>query len=93
LGPNGAGKSTTMNIITGYLSATAGDVFVDGTNILEEPEKVKRRIGYLPENPPIYPEMTVREYLRFVCKIKHVPRNEINDRIERGLHTVGIVEV
>ena len=93
LGPNGAGKSTTMNIITGYLSATEGDVFVDGTNILEEPEKVKSRIGYLPENPPIYGEMTVREYLHFVCRIKHVPKAETKSRIEKGLHTVGIVEV
>lgn len=93
LGPNGAGKSTTMNMLTGYLSATEGDVFIDGVNILEEPEAVKRRIGYLPESPPIYPEMTVREYLRFVCRIKQVPRAEIDERIESGLHKVGIVEV
>ncbi len=93
LGPNGAGKSTTMNILTGYLSATEGDVFVDGVNILEEPEAVKSRIGYLPETPPIYPEMTVREYLRFVCRIKNVPKAEVKTRIESGLHTVGIVEV
>jgi ABC-2 type transport system ATP-binding protein len=93
LGPNGAGKSTTMNILTGCLSATEGDVVIDGTNILEEPEAVKRRIGYLPESPPVYDEMTVREYLRFVCRIKQVPRNEIDDRIEQGLHRVGIVEV
>ena len=93
LGPNGAGKSTTMNILTGYLSATEGDVFVDGVNILEEPEAVKSRIGYLPETPPVYPEMTVREYLRFVCRIKNVPKAEVKDRIESGLHTVGIVEV
>jgi ABC-2 type transport system ATP-binding protein len=93
LGPNGAGKSTTMNIITGYLSATEGEVVIDGTNILEAPEKVKSRIGYLPENPPVYSEMTVREYLNFVCRIKKVPRAEIKDRIESGLHTVGIVEV
>ncbi len=93
LGPNGAGKSTTMNILTGYLSATAGNVYVDGTNILEEPEAVKRRMGYLPESPPIYGEMTVREYLHFVCRIKKVPRREVNDRIEQGLHRVGIAEV
>ena len=93
LGPNGAGKSTTMNILAGYLSATEGDVEIDATNILAEPETVKRRIGYLPESPPLYGEMTVREYLRFVCRIKQVPRNEIADRIEQGLHRVGIVEV
>ncbi|MFP4378353.1 MAG: ABC transporter ATP-binding protein [Spirochaetales bacterium] len=93
LGPNGAGKSTTMNILAGYLSATEGDVLIEGQNILDEPEEVKRRIGYLPESPPIYPEMTVREYLYFVCKIKDVPKDEIKQRIESGLHTVGIVEV
>ncbi|MFW5684113.1 MAG: ABC transporter ATP-binding protein [Spirochaetota bacterium] len=93
LGPNGAGKSTTMNILTGYLSATEGDVEIDGMNTLEEPEAVKRRIGYLPETPPIYTEMTVREYLNFVCRIKQVPRNEVAGRIEQGLHRVGIVEV
>ena len=93
LGPNGAGKTTTMNILTGYLSATEGDVIIDGTDILEAPEQVKRRIGYLPENPPVYGEMTVREFLNFVCRIKHVPKGEIRERVEGGLHTVGIVEV
>ncbi len=93
LGPNGAGKSTTMNILTGYLSATEGEVVIDGQNILEAPEAVKAQIGYLPESPPVYGEMTVREYLNFVCRIKHVPRKEVRDRIESGLHTVGIVEV
>jgi ABC-2 type transport system ATP-binding protein len=93
LGPNGAGKSTTMNILTGYLSATEGEVIIDGRNILEAPEAVKLQIGYLPESPPVYGEMTVREYLNFVCRIKHVPKQEIKDRIESGLHTVGIVEV
>ena len=93
LGPNGAGKSTTMNILTGYLSASEGDVHIDGMNTLEEPEAIKRRIGYLPETPPLYGEMTVREYLRFVCRIKQVPRNETNERVEQGLHRVGIVEV
>ncbi len=93
LGPNGAGKSTTMNILTGYLSATQGDVIIDGVNILEEPEVVKRRMGYLPESPPIYGEMTVREYLRFVCRIKQVPRKEVKSRIEQGLDRVGIADV
>ena len=93
LGPNGAGKSTTMNILTGYLSATEGEVTIDGTDILESPVDVKRRIGYLPENPPIYGEMTVREYLNFVCRIKQVPKSEVRNRVESGLHTVGIVEV
>lgn len=93
LGPNGAGKTTTMNILTGYLSATDGSVTIDGMDILEDPESVKRRIGYLPESPPLYLEMTVKEYLRFVCRLKKVPKPEVAGRIEEGLHTVGIVEV
>ena len=68
LGPNGAGKSTTMNIITGYISSTSGTVTVDGTEILENPRETKRKIGYLPEIPPLYPEMTVRKYLEFMFK-------------------------
>ena len=70
LGPNGAGKSTTMNILTGYLSSTAGRVTVDGINVLDDPLAVKRRIGYLPEQPPLYPDMTVEEYLIFVYNLK-----------------------
>ena len=70
LGPNGAGKSTTMNILTGYLSATSGEAFIDGVSILENPAAVKRKIGYLPEQPPLYPEMTVAEYLGFVYELK-----------------------
>lgn len=93
LGPNGAGKTTTMNILTGYLSATKGDVVIDGTNILEDPEAVKSKIGYLPENPPLYPEMTVKEFLHFVCRLKKVPKDQVKQRIDSGLTTVGIVEV
>ena len=70
LGPNGAGKSTTMNILTGYLSATAGAAYVNGINILENPIEAKRYIGFLPEQPPIYPDMTVIEYLNFVYELK-----------------------
>ena len=70
LGPNGAGKSTTMKILTGYLSATAGRVLVAGLNVLDEPMEVKRRIGYLPEQPPLYLDMTVEEYLIFVYNLK-----------------------
>jgi ABC-2 type transport system ATP-binding protein len=72
LGPNGAGKSTTMNIITGYISATEGTVTVNGLDVFEEPEEVKKMIGYLPEFPPLYPDMTVKEYLSFVADIKKV---------------------
>lgn len=72
LGPNGAGKSTTMNIITGYLSATSGEVTVDGLNTLDHPNEVKRKIGYLPEQPPLYADMTVKEYLNFMYELKRV---------------------
>lgn len=72
LGPNGAGKSTTMNIITGYLSATSGSVTIDGLDTLEEPNAAKRKIGYLPEQPPLYLEMTVKEYLHFMYDLKGV---------------------
>lgn len=73
LGPNGAGKSTTMNIMTGYLSATEGDVVVNGHSILDEPEEAKACIGYLPEQPPLYTDMTVEEYLSFCAQLKNVP--------------------
>ena len=73
LGPNGAGKSTTMNIITGYLSATEGEAYIDGVNVLENPMAAKQKVGYLPEMPPLYSDMTVDEYLRFFCDIKKIP--------------------
>ena len=66
LGRNGAGKSTTMNMITGYISASEGQILLDGMDVLEQPREVKRRIGYLPEQPPLYMDMTVEEYLKFV---------------------------
>lgn len=76
LGPNGAGKSTTMNMITGYIAPTSGTVLIDGIDILEEPEKAKSKIGYLPEIPPLYPDLRVREYLQFVAELKKVPKKE-----------------
>lgn len=76
LGPNGAGKSTTMNIITGCLGATEGEALIDGHSIAEEPMKAKRLIGYLPEQPPLYLDMTAKEYLRFVAKAKGIPHRE-----------------
>ena len=93
LGPNGAGKSTTMNIITGYLSATAGRVTVDGFDVLEDPDQVKRRVGYLPELPPLYLDMTVREYLRFVARLKKAERSTAAQQQERILELAGIAHV
>ncbi len=81
LGPNGAGKTTTMRIITGFLSASSGRVRVSGFDVAEQPLEVKKRIGYLPENPPVYPDMTVNEYLAFVGRIKGVPRSDLKKRI------------
>jgi ABC-2 type transport system ATP-binding protein len=83
LGPNGAGKSTTMNIITGYLSASDGSVTVDGLDTLEHPNEVKRKIGYLPEQPPLYQDMTVKEYLNFMYELKKVtlPKKKHLDEI------------
>ena len=83
LGPNGAGKSTTMNMLTGYISATEGTILVNGYDMLEEPELAKKSIGYLPEQPPVYPDMTVEEYLHFVTELKKVPRKERDEEVDR----------
>ena len=93
LGPNGAGKSTTMNIITGYLSATDGRVVVDGLDVLEHPDEVKRKIGYLPELPPLYLDMTVIDYLRFVGELKRVSKADIGDDLSRIMDIVQIEDV
>ncbi|MDF2944813.1 MAG: hypothetical protein K0S01_3671 [Herbinix sp.] len=93
LGPNGAGKSTTMNIITGYISATEGTVSVNGLDVFEEPEEVKKMIGYLPEFPPLYPDMTVREYLNFVADIKKVCKNEKKQMIEDIMESTKITSM
>jgi len=90
LGPNGAGKSTTMNIITGYISATEGSVKVNGLDVFEEPEEVKKMIGYLPEIPPLYPDMTVKEYLNFVADIKKVDRSKKKKMIENIMESTMI---
>lgn len=93
LGPNGAGKSTTMNIITGYISATEGTVTVNGLDVFEEPEEVKRMIGYLPEFPPLYPDMTVREYLGFAADIKKVKRGEKQKMIDDIMEATKVAPV
>ena len=93
LGPNGAGKSTIMNIITGYLAATSGTVTVDGHPLPEEADAAKACIGYLPETPPLYPEMTVQEYLTFAAELKGVKRAERTDQVEKAARRTGLTEV
>lgn len=93
LGQNGAGKTTTMNILTGYLSFTDGEVSIHGYDILEHPMQAKRYIGYLPEQPPLYLEMTVEGYLKFVCNIKKVEKKERASQIHYACESVGITEV
>lgn len=92
LGPNGAGKSTTMNIITGYLSTSEGSVTVDGLDVLEYPEEVKSKIGYLPEQPPLYFDMTVKEYLLFVGELKKVSKVQFKQDIEKIYDLVKIAD-
>lgn len=93
LGPNGAGKSTTMNMLTGYISATEGTILVNGYDMLEEPELAKKSIGYLPEQPPVYPDMTVTEYLKFVTELKKVPRKDREQEVERVIEVTQLQEM
>ena len=93
LGPNGAGKSTTMNIMTGYLGATSGEVIVDGHDILKEPEEAKKHIGYLPEIPPLYTDMTVMEYLKFAAELKGIPKEQREDALEEAMQLTKLSEV
>lgn len=93
LGPNGAGKSTTMNMITGCLPSSSGTVLVDGYDIEKQPLEVKRRIGYLPELPPVYPDMRVREYLTFAAGLKGVPRADRKKQVERAMERLSITDV
>jgi len=93
LGPNGAGKSTTMNIMTGYLGATEGAVLIDGHDILKEPEEAKKHIGYLPELPPLYTDMTVQEYLEFAAELKRIPKGERESAIEEVMKLTKLMDV
>lgn len=93
LGPNGAGKSTTMKIITGYMAPSSGDVKVAGFDVFEDPLEVKRRIGYLPETPPVYHDMYVRDYLRFVADLKGVPLANRQKQIEGALEKTALTDV
>ena len=93
LGPNGAGKSTTMKMLTGFLPASAGAAKVAGFDVFEEPMAVKRAIGYLPEVPPVYPDLTVREYLRFVGKLKGIKGAELEREVDRSIERVSLGDV
>ena len=93
LGPNGAGKSTIMNILTGYLSATSGQVTVAGHPLPEEADEAKACVGYLPEQPPLHPEMTVGEYLNFVAELKKVPRAQRKEQVLRAARRTGLEKV
>jgi ABC-2 type transport system ATP-binding protein len=93
LGPNGAGKTTTMRVLTGYMPPTGGKTIVAGYDVFEQPIEAKRRTGYLPETPPLYPDMTVREYLTFVSKIKGVPRAERKTRVDEMMRKTHISDM
>jgi len=93
LGPNGAGKTTTMRVLTGYMPATSGRAIVAGFDVFEQPIEAKRRTGYLPETPPLYPEMTVREYLAFVARIKGLPGSDRKTRIDAAIERARVGDV
>jgi ABC-2 type transport system ATP-binding protein len=93
LGPNGAGKTTTMRVITGYMPPTEGKAIVAGFDVLDQPVEAKRRTGYLPETPPLYPDMIVRDYLDFVARIKGVPRNDRKSRVATVMERTRVTDV
>jgi ABC-2 type transport system ATP-binding protein len=92
LGPNGAGKTTTMRILTGFMPPDSGEIEIDGKDVFEERESVKAIIGYLPENPPLYPELTVTEYLTFVAELKRVPKKNVKEAVERAIEATDLKE-
>ena len=93
LGPNGAGKSTTMKILTGFMPATEGTAKIAGYDVFEKPLEVKQNIGFLPENPPVYPEMPVQEYLEFAARLHHVPKNALNQSVDLALQKTALGDV
>jgi ABC-2 type transport system ATP-binding protein len=93
LGPNGAGKTTTMRMVTGYLPPSHGAVSIDGQDLVNQPIEAKRRLGYLPENPPLYPELTITQFLNFVADIKDVPRPRRSAAVDRAIDRVNLREV
>jgi ABC-2 type transport system ATP-binding protein len=93
LGPNGAGKTTTMRLLTGYLPATDGTAVIAGSDIFRDPIKARRAIGYLPESPPLYPEMTVRSFLEYVARIKDVGRKKLSEAVDRAIERTALTDV
>ena len=93
LGPNGAGKTTTLNMLTGYLSATEGTVLIDDIDISKEPKRAKANIGYIPDNPPLYPEMTIYEYLKFVASLRGIKKSDISNSIEQVIKLAKIEDI
>ena len=93
LGPNGAGKTTTMRLLTSYLAPSAGKVFIAGHDVSKDPTAARRAVGYLPELPPLYPEMRVADFVRYAASINDVPRRERGAKVERALHACGLDDV
>ncbi len=93
LGPNGAGKSTTMNILTGYIEQTSGDVTIEGYNTLKKPKKAKKQIGYMPEGVPLYTDLTVKEFVTYMAELKQVNRKERKEKVQKVIEQTGLKEV
>jgi len=93
LGPNGAGKSTTMNMITGFIEPTEGQIIVDGFDILKKPRKAKKQIGYMPENVPLYMELTVKEFVKYMAELKYVDKKQLKEEVERVIKQTGLEDV
>ena len=93
LGPNGAGKSTTMNILTGYIEQTSGEVTIEGYNTLKKPKKAKRQIGYMPEGVPLYTDLTVKEFVTYMAELKQVDRKTRKEKVEKVIEQTGLKDV
>ena len=93
LGPNGAGKSTTMNMLTGFIEQTEGDIIIDGYNMLKKPKKAKREIGYMPEGVPLYSDLTVKEFVTYMAELKKVDRKERKEKVQKVIEETGLKDV